>query len=137
MRQKVQDLVLLFKHDKRYQVGLGGVILAVVLSLYLGENNARIPREKIVKNPTEALSQKEAYRDLVSSITTDMRNISESTTKNSGEIAKIYVRMEEDREKTVRIFKKITRSINIIYLLCGEMLWKFVNFKVKVSRYIR
>ena len=107
MKQKLQDLLLLLKQEKKYQMIVLGLVLCVVY-LFIAqppEQGRRRPQQ--AKDQSQSVAQKEAYQDLVTSMKEDLVAVKDGVTKNSKDIDDIKQSADKDRARVAEIFKKM------------------------------
>ncbi|MFM1847720.1 MAG: hypothetical protein RL417_1194 [Pseudomonadota bacterium] len=111
MKQKIQDLVLLLKSDKRAQFGAVAVVLAIAFLTSSPEPRRRpTPRmNQAVDTIGDAgmMSRDEAYNDIVQRFSMDVEQIKTQTAQNSAQITEVVKNMADNEQRTAEIFKKI------------------------------
>lgn len=107
MNQKIQDLILLIKQEKKYQV-ICVLIMMAVLYLVVAEPEkqprARKPQQR---DNSLALNQREAYDDLMAAMKSDLSAVSEGVKQNTRDLAELKVAQDKDRQRVAEIFKKM------------------------------
>ncbi len=107
MKQKLQDLLLLVKQEKKYQViaALGAVC---VMYLMLADPGKAPRGQKAKPRETVSLSnQREAYDDLIQAMKSDLTAVSEGVKQNTRDLAELKVAQDKDRQRVAEIFKKM------------------------------
>lgn len=107
MKQKLQDLILLIKQEKKYQVA--AALGAICVMYLMVADPARTPRAK-KQQPREVSSlsnQREAYDDLMSAMKSDLTAVSEGVKQNTRDLAELKVAQDKDRQRVAEIFKKM------------------------------
>lgn len=116
-RQRFRDLILLLKRDRKAQV----IAFAVAVLLVWGFTGDKNPRRMAVQGPTPlakkgsgAMPSDEAYKDLVTSISSDINVIKKQTNKNSEDLNAYRQYVQQQEERTAEIFKRVLERISDI-----------------------
>ena len=109
MRQKIQDLWMLLKKDRKTQV-IAGLLLAAVLYLAMADGGPKrmtVKNQKDKKHGAGAMGSNEAWGDLVTRFSTDLEAIKSLTTENKTELSEVKAKNKETEERTAEILKRI------------------------------
>lgn len=112
MKQKIHDLLLLLKQDKRAQAAavVGALAIAFIFNQPDQQRRRPTPRMSQAVNTigdTGTSSSDEAYNDIVSAFSMDVEAIKTQTQQNSAEIKEVAKNMADNEQRTAEIFKKI------------------------------
>jgi hypothetical protein len=111
MKQKIQDLLLLLKQDRKIQAMAGAGLLA-----FLYVVNSEPPRKRPTPRMAQSvdtigesgtMSRDEAYNDLVQRFSMDVETIKNQTMQNQAELKEVRQNIVDNEQRTAEIFKKI------------------------------
>lgn len=113
-RQKLRDFILRLKRDRKAQVLTGGILIMLLWG-FLGDHSPR--RYNTGTRPVEvttgsgAMSNQEAYQDLVTRFSSDLDMIKKTTVKNTEELNAYRQYTQQQEERTAEIFKRVLERI--------------------------
>jgi hypothetical protein len=112
MKQRIQDLVLLLRQEKKYQVIAALALLAVLyVTLSDGSQPRRIKKQD-TSNKAIVSGDKEAFKDVVTALSSEVDAVKASTQETQKAVVDIRTNMEEDRAKVAEIFNKMLATMN-------------------------
>ncbi|NDC38647.1 MAG: hypothetical protein EBZ48_11425, partial [Proteobacteria bacterium] len=107
MKQKLQDLILLIKQEKKYQVIAAGVGICVMYLMLAEPAKPKRTQKPQSKEMSSLSNQREAYDDLMSAMKSDLTAVSEGVKQNTRDLAELKVAQDKDRQRVAEIFKKM------------------------------
>ncbi|MCB0318617.1 MAG: TraB/VirB10 family protein [Bdellovibrionales bacterium] len=115
MKQKVEDLKILLKGDRKAQV-ICGVVVLMILFLIFAEPapRRRNTQQKIIETESPSMGAEEAYKDLLQSFTAELDELKEVSQRNSEDTRKLTENMSNYEERTAEIFKKMLERMSDI-----------------------
>lgn len=118
MKQKLQDLKLLLKNDKRIWAGLLALIVIIVLFSFVdGNKRGKFNTPNMIKTQQQAASSPstgatEAYGDLVVSLRNDLTQLRTQKDQDNRIIEKVQQKQQEDSKRYEGIFESIVEKID-------------------------
>jgi hypothetical protein len=112
-RQKFKDIVLLLKRDRKAQVLTAGIMIMFLWGI-MGDHRPRRQRPTgpaVLDAGSGAMSNEEAYQDLVTRFSNDLDMIKKTTAKNSEELNAYRQYTQQQEERTAEIFKRVLERI--------------------------
>lgn len=112
MKQKIEDLKLLVKNDKRVMAA-GAFIIAVlfiwVLTDQQGPRRIRQPEDKPSK---QGMGSEEQYGDLITAFKEQMDQAKNEQAENKAVIARIKNELDENKQRTAGIFESLVDRVD-------------------------
>lgn len=112
MKQRIQDLILLLRQEKKYQVMAAFALLAVLYVTLSDGTGPRRTKKVDTSGKTIVANDKEAFRDVVTALSNEVDSVKSSTEKTQKAIVEIKTNMEDDRAKVAEIFTKMLATMN-------------------------
>ncbi len=116
MKQKVDDLVVLLKNDRKTQVVVGVAVFALLAAIFYNPgpkapgNGSK--KSKALPAGTGATGPEEAYRDLIRAFRTDVEGLKADTMSLKGDLDGTRKEMEENVARTSEILKKMLERMS-------------------------
>lgn len=108
MSQKVKDFVLLIKHDRKWQILIGGLVLLILWSLFTDSQPRRYARNNNVqKVGTGATLADQSNDELLEFYKNQNRTLSERIQKQEQESKVMREKVAKDQDTTAEIFRKL------------------------------
>lgn len=114
MKQKIQDLTLLLKSDRKAQAIAGCCVLAVLFLAFSEPPKRRgVPQQQVAEVPVQSAGMgfEEAFQDLVTTLQDGQKKLGEDMQKVKTEMADIRTDQENAEMRTAEIFKKLIDRI--------------------------
>jgi len=112
MKQRIQDLILLLRQEKKYQVIAAFALLAVLyVTLSDGTQAKRSKRNESANKPI-VMSDKEAFKDVVTALSNDLDSVKANAAQTQKTMVEIKTNIDDDRARVAEIFNKMLASIN-------------------------
>lgn len=110
LKQTLSDLGLLLRHNRALQVTLVGLLLLMVI-MSLNDNGRPGYASAAPETATKLGEDREAYEDLLTAFSDDVRTIRENTEENRRLISETRKDLEQGEEQTAEILKKMIERI--------------------------
>lgn len=107
MKQKLEDLMLLLKRDRRAQTALVLVAMGLLYVMVADNSPRRPPVAQVRELPRTELRPDQAYTDLLQTITTDMSKLRETTEQQGARIEEMRRDFDDNVNRTAEILKKM------------------------------
>ncbi len=114
MKQKIEDLSLLLKSDRKAQAIAGCCVLALAFLVFSEPPKRRgIPKQQVAQAPVQSAGMgfEEAFQDLVTTLQDGQKKLGDDMQKVKTEIADIRTDQENAEMRTAEIFKKLIDRI--------------------------
>ncbi|MCB0331914.1 MAG: TraB/VirB10 family protein [Bdellovibrionales bacterium] len=114
MKQKIQDLTLLLKSDRKAQAIAGCCVLALLFLAFSEPPKRRgVPQQQVAEVPVQSAGMgfEEAFQDLVTTLQDGQKKLGEDMQKVKTEMADIRTDQENAEMRTAEIFKKLIDRI--------------------------
>lgn len=112
MKQKVQDVMLLLRRDRKVQVGLGVVLVFILFSLFAPDSAQRRQKPKAeAKTGAGQGGRSEVIDDVMVAVQQDLRNIRTQSQETATKLEEQIKRSADYEVKTAEIFKRILEQM--------------------------
>jgi conjugal transfer pilus assembly protein TraB len=115
MKQKLQDLILLLKKERKYQLLVIAAIVAVVWSTFQSSNSSRNVQRQASAKQTQLgagnTSNDETVRDLVRAFRGDIERLSSESRSTKVELDKTRQEMDNNNQRVTDIFKRVLEKM--------------------------
>ena len=115
MKQKLEDIRLMIKGDRKAQV-IGGIVVLMILFLIFADPAPRRRRapQKFIETESPTMGAEEAYKDLLQSFTAELEGLKEVSQRNSEDTRALHENMASYEERTAEIFRKMLERMSDI-----------------------
>lgn len=121
MKQKLQDLMLRLRHEKKAQT-IGAFILVGLMVMYFNDGTPHRPRpQREAERKDLSQSRQEAATDVVTAVTQQMDRIESEQNNLKKQVTETQASIEDDRVRMSEILKKMIDKLAEKDQMAGQM----------------